>query len=139
MENNTGTGRVSIHDVYQTESKFLKAADIPKSARPIVQIESYDLAEVGEEKKKQIVLHFKGKAKVLGLNVTNSTRIAALIGSEYPDDWIGYKIRIYTSQTTYGGKTVDCIRVSEEFVEAPPERQAPRAGNEQPGAEEIPF
>ena len=44
------------------------------------------------ETKKQIVLTFAGKDKVLGLNFTNASRIEELIGTENYRDWDTQKI-----------------------------------------------
>lgn len=109
--------RISIDDVYVGSSRFLRAADL-QGNRVVVEIAKFELAEL-QDGKKQVVLHFKGKEKVLGLNVTNSSRIAMLIGSKFPDDWIGHKIKLYPTKDQMQGKQVDCIRVSEEYHEAP--------------------
>lgn len=132
---NSNSNRTSIDDIYTSDSKFLRAADL-KGSRVVVEIARFEIAEVGDEKKSQIVLHFVGKEKVLGLNITNSKRIVALSGSKYPDDWIGGKIKIFPTKTEFGGREVDCIRVSEEFFEAPPNKQA---GGSPENIDEIPF
>ena len=42
--------------------------------------------------------------------MTNANSIARRYGDE-TDDWIGAKLELYGSVTTFGGKEVDCIRI----------------------------
>lgn len=116
---------MNINDIYASSSKYLKAADL-QSTRVTVEIESFsiDTMKSDEGEKKQVVLSFKGKEKVLGLNKTNAERIAAHSGSFDPNDWIGAKIKLVPSTTQFQGREVDCIRVSEEFFEPAPGKQA---------------
>lgn len=110
---------MNIDDIYSSTSKYLKHDDL-QGNRVVVEIASYTIDEMksDEGSKKQVVLHFKGKEKVLGLNKTNAERIAVHTGSKNPEDWIGCKIKLYPSKTQFQGREVDCIRVSEEFFEA---------------------
>lgn len=109
---------MSLDDIYGSSSKFLKAADL-QGSKPVVEIEDAEVHEntYNGETKKQIVLKFVGKDKVLGLNKTNARRIAALTGSEEFPDWIGYRIRLFIDQTDLDGKTVDCIRIFPDLPE----------------------
>ena len=108
----------SIDDIYSTSSKFLKAADL-NNQKPVVEIETAEVHEntYNGETKKQVILTFAGKDKVLGLNKTNARRIAALIGTDDFTDWIGWRIRLYVDQTDLDGKTVDCIRIFPDLPE----------------------
>lgn len=110
---------MNIDEIYSGSNKYLRAADL-QGNRVVVTISDYTIEEMksDEGNKKQVVLHFDGKEKVLGLNKTNAERIAAHVGSKNPDDWIGCKIKLYPSKTQFQGREVDCIRVSEEFFEA---------------------
>lgn len=108
-----------LSDIYESNSQFLKAKDL-NGQKPVVEIESAEIREnnYGEEKKKQIVLQFVGKEKVLGLNFTNATRISQLIGTEDFEEWAGWRIRLYTDQTKLqNGQTVDCVRIMPELPE----------------------
>lgn len=109
---------MSLDDIYGSSSKFLKAADL-QGSKPVVEIEEAEVHEntYNGETKKQIVLKFVGKDKVLGLNKTNARRIAALTGTEDFDEWIGYRIRLFIDQTDLDGKTVDCIRIFPDLPE----------------------
>jgi hypothetical protein len=108
----------SIDDIYTTNSKFLKAADL-NNQKPVVEIANAEVHEntYNGETKKQVVLSFAGKDKVLGLNKTNARRISQLIGTDDFTDWIGWRIRLYVDQTDLDGKTVDCIRIFPDLPE----------------------
>jgi hypothetical protein len=56
------------------------------------------------------MVFFKGPKKPLGLNATNLAAIGAMYGFR-AKDWIGKKVTIYPTKTTFGRKQVDCIRV----------------------------
>lgn len=129
---------MSIDDVYGSTSKFLKAADL-QGGKPVVEIEDADVHEntYNGETKKQIVLTFKGKEKVLGLNKTNARRISQLIGSEDWSEWIGWRIRLFVDQTDLDGKVVDCIRIFPDLPEQVNEHAKAKAAAV--GDDEIPF
>ena len=127
---------MNIKEIYTSTSNFLKVDDLA-GHRVVVEIASYEVKEVGEEHKKQIVLTFKGKEKVLGLNKTNAEQIARLVGSDDADLWIGCKIKLKPAMTTFAGKDTPCIRISDEFFEPAPNRTAP--ASIAPSDDEIPF
>src|SRR5688572_19463139 len=111
----------NIDDIYKSNSMFLKAADLivdGRPTKPVVEIESAEVKEntYNGETKKQIVLTFVGKEKVLGLNVTNARRISQLISPD-TDEWPGYRIKLFVDQTELDGKTVDCIRIFPDLPE----------------------
>ena len=111
---------MKLNEVYTGSSNFLKAADL--QGRTIrVKISSvgvHEFEEEGKAKKKQLVLSFEGKEKKLGLNVTNATSIAKILGDD-TDMWIGGEIKIYPTTTDFGDrKDVPCIRIVEGL---PPE------------------
>lgn len=88
----------------------LEAADL--SGDTPVTIKGVDFREVGDEKVTKGVVFFDEFPRGLVLNRTNLKRIIAQHGGE-TDDWIGKTITLYPSETDFGGKTVDCIRVRE--------------------------
>lgn len=128
-----------LNDIYGSSSKYLKAADL-QGGKPVVEIEDATVQEntYNGETRKQIVLTFAGKEKVLGLNVTNARRISQLIGTEDYNDWIGYRIKLYVDQTEMDGKTVDCIRVFPDLPEQTNAR-AKAAAASADHDDEIPF
>jgi hypothetical protein len=88
----------------------LEAADFETDTE--VTIKSVDFGEVGDEKVTKGIVFFEEYKRGLVLNRTNLKRIIAQHGGE-TDDWAGKKITLYPSETDFGGKTVDCIRVRE--------------------------
>ena len=115
-----------ISEIYKSNSQFLKAVDI-KGYKPVVEIEDFEIGEVGAEKKPQIILTFKGKDKKLGCNKTNAERLWVLSGSKNPADWIGGKIRLFVDPSVqFQGKQVEAVRISQEFWE-PPQRKSAAA------------
>lgn len=91
-------------------SRYLKAADLD-GREHILAIKDVQIENVGQTKESKPVLYFRGAQKGLVLNVTNSKRIATMVGSKDTDDWKGFKIVIYPTETEFAGETVDCIRV----------------------------
>jgi hypothetical protein len=78
------------------------------------------LVGTGGKSSKKPVVYFRewgkdretGKhVKGLGLNITNVRIIAAMYGSFKVEDWIGKRITLYPTTTTFGSQTVDCIRI----------------------------
>jgi hypothetical protein len=91
-------------------SKYLKAADL-QGAEPVVTIDRVDFEPVGRDREMKAVLYFVGKAKGLILNKTNCNKIVELIGSAITEEWAGSKLKLYATETQFGGDTVDCIRI----------------------------
>jgi hypothetical protein len=117
-----------LNDIYESTSKFLKAADI-KGHTPVVTIETAEVVEndYDDGKKKQIVLTFAGKDKKLGLNYTNAAKIAELTGSEEYQDWIGTSLKLYVEKVKGPQGMVDAIRIFPELPQATPQAQAAAA------------
>lgn len=76
----------------------------------ISRVEASVLTAPGGKKNKKPVVHFEGREKGLALNRTNAKTIAAMYGND-TSRWIGQRITIYPTQTTFGSETVECIRV----------------------------
>lgn len=91
-------------------SNYLKAGDL-NGAAPVVTIDRLEVEPIGRNKEMKPVLYFEGKEKGLVLNKTNATKIAQLTGSKDTDEWAGCRIRIYATETEFGGETVECIRI----------------------------
>lgn len=128
-----------LNDIYESSSKYLKAADL-QGRKPVVEIESAEVKEntYNGETKKQIVLTFVGKDKLLGLNFTNASRIAQLIGTEDFREWPGWCIRLYTDQTKLQtGQTVDCVRVMPDLPDQVNDKARAKAVGED--LSDIPF
>lgn len=91
-------------------SKYLKASDL-KGTEPVVAIDRVDYELVGQQKDRKAVVYFSGKEKGMVLNKTNAMKIVQLSGSGDTDDWPGFKIRLYATETQFQGEMVDCIRL----------------------------
>lgn len=133
---------MSLNDIYGGNSSWLKAEDL-KGAKPVVVIANAEIREntYNGETKKQIVLSFEGKEKVLGLNFTNASKIAELTGSDNYLEWIGTAIKLYTDTTKLqDGRSVPCIRIFPELPEmsnaAPPPQQYSGPADD---SDSIPF
>lgn len=100
-------------------SKYLKASDLG-TAQPTVIIDHVSIEEVGRDKDSRPVIYFAGKEKGVVLNRTNAKKIAELVGSPETDEWAGFAVRLYATETQFGGDTVECIRIKA----APPKQKA---------------
>lgn len=78
-----------------------------------VTIEKVVQGEVTHQggKKAMPLVHFVGKRKPLGLNITNIKSIAAIVGSMHADKWPGHKITLYPTTTRTRDGMEECIRV----------------------------
>lgn len=95
-------------------SPHLEALDLGDEigASQVVTIDRVEISEVGAEKVRKGVVHLREFSRGMVLNKTNSRTIAGLLGSQ-TDDWIGERITIYRSETSYQNKIVPCIRVKD--------------------------
>ena len=103
----------SVLSMYDNE--FLYAYDLD-GKDVTVCIERVKQGEIdshrkGEKPTKKPVLYFKGKEKGLMLCITNTRSIIALYGTDKAAEWAGKWITLFPTTTTFGSKTVDCIRV----------------------------
>lgn len=99
-------------------SKYLKAEQLQGKSVTLT-IAGCTMDEIGQEKERRPVVHFKGTELGLVLNKTNGGMIAAYYGDE-TDDWIGQKLEIYPDKTQFQGKIVDCIRVRKPIEQSSP-------------------
>lgn len=98
----------NINDAFP--SNYLKAGDL-KGAEPIVTIDRVAFEPVGREREMKAVLYFTGKEKGLVLNKTNATKITQLCGSAETDHWAGFAVKLYPTETEFGGETFEVIRI----------------------------
>lgn len=106
----------NINDAFP--SKFLKASDL-SGAEPVVTMDRVDFEPVGRDREMKAVLYFVGKQKGLVLNKTNANKITDITGTAITEEWHGQRIRLYATETTFGGDTVDCVRVKPAAVAKP--------------------
>ena len=78
---------MKVNEIYSS-GNWLKAEDLPEEGATVT-IHSYEVIEQEKESDynpgqtyiaKQIVLHFEGSDKKLGLNKTNANHLAELLG-----------------------------------------------------------
>jgi hypothetical protein len=90
-------------------SKYLKATDLNGREAHVkidtVKVESMETS--GDEKP---VLYFIGKDRGLVLNKTNAEALSTALGDE-TEAWHGKSVVLFESTTSYGGRTVPCLRV----------------------------
>ncbi len=134
-----GKTMATIDDVYG-EGEWLKAADLD-GRQVVVKITSTSMTVFDDkrsgEKKKQIVLHFEGKKKKLGLNLTNAKKVASICESKNTDDWIGHSIMLYPTEVEAFGETTEAIRI--RAVPTSKARPHPPAPSFEDDLDEIPF
>lgn len=105
----------------------------------IARVVGGTLTGTGGKSNKKPILFFQGAKKGLALNITNAKTIASMYGNSFKtEDWIGKRITLYPSRTTFGGTEVDCIRIrptipGAKVKDAPPEETAPER---EPGSDD---
>lgn len=98
----------NIHESFP--SNYLKASDL-RGRSVVVKIDRVGFEPVGQTKEMKPILYFVGKDKGVVLNKTNANKIIGLVGSPNTEDWAGFHIMLYPTETSFQGETVDCIRV----------------------------
>lgn len=98
----------NINDAFP--SNYLKASDL-QGKEVIVTIDRVDFEAVGREREMKAVIYFTGKDKGVVLNKTNAKKIIEISGSAITEEWQGTQIKLYPTETEFGGETVDCIRI----------------------------
>lgn len=76
----------------------------------ISRVAAGELTANGGKKTKKPVVFFEGAEKGLALNKTNGKTIAGLYGTK-TEDWIGKRITMFTTTTSFGSEVMDCIRI----------------------------
>lgn len=137
---------MSSIDELAPSSTSLKADDLDGDEVTLT-IASYVVKEFDETdnktgetyKRKKPIFSFEETEKTFVCNVTNARAIAAALGKEM-DDWVGKKITLFPTVTSFGDKTVPCIRV--RVLKAGGGKPKFLKQSENPGAgldDEIPF
>jgi hypothetical protein len=98
--------------------KYLKPSDLT-GKEVTVTIEKVIFEPIGQSKEPRLQIKFVGRDKLFVVNKTNAHTIANLYGRD-TDNWVGKRIVLYPTTTSFGGQTVDCIR-----VKAPPRAAVP--------------
>lgn len=64
----------------------------------------------GRKKEKKPIVSFEKTAKMLLCNKTNAKTIAGMYGNDVRQ-WIGKRVTLFGTTTTFGRETVECIRI----------------------------
>lgn len=124
-------------------SKWLKASDVDEDGI-ILTIRTVEEETIGQgaNAEDKWVLYFKELDKGMVLNKTNMTTIAKLCGDE-TDEWEGKRITLYSTETLFEGKTVECIRVKSKPPKAAAAKNSKAAasvtGDDPVDEDQIPF
>jgi len=133
--------KMKLDEIYAGGSDSIKAEDL-KGKDVTLTISAMEVREFDEEgkyglyKAKKIVLAFKETDKTMVLNKTNGYSIADLLHIDDPEQWIGCKITIFPTRTSFGNKMVDCIRIRD--AQAPEGVRTPKKYDET-DHNEVPF
>jgi len=114
-------------------SKFIKAADLQDRDWSVTlkAVEMETMEQTGEEKP---VLYFVETDRGLVLNKTNADTISTKLGDDETDNWPGAKLVLFPATTSFGGRTVPCIRVRLDTSAAPQVSTAPQGPSD-----DVPF
>ncbi|MEE8384484.1 MAG: hypothetical protein V3S01_01020 [Dehalococcoidia bacterium] len=133
----------------ESESKYLKVSDLElpggQFAEPVVEIESVNIEEVGDENEEKFVVYFVGKNKGMVCGVTVQRALIALF--EKPPDsttgamtahFGGNKVQLFNDVSVmYGSKRTGGLRLRAAVGSSQPApSQPPPAAQVE---DEIPF
>ena len=102
---------MDVRKLYDKEYVYAYDLEGKDATVTIERVTGGTLIGTGGKSNKKPVLFFKGTKKGLALNITNARIIAGLYGGFDSDAWLGKKITLYPTTTTFGSQTVDCIRI----------------------------
>jgi hypothetical protein len=98
---------MNVNDIYGGD--WLKSEHLQGDTN--VTVEGCTVHEMGEEKRKQLVLSFRDQSKQLGLNKTNAETMSSMFGTE-TNDWISKKVCLWVDENVYlNGKRVCGVRI----------------------------
>ena len=158
-ESSGGANMLRHADLYDEKASNAEGHDC--YGEPIVLVERVTVDRVTSREKpkgeRRNFLHFKGKSKPLGMNVTNCETVAALSGSVDTARWVGLTIQLYvdTAARYPSGKTGPAIRirpfrpkakadtaalpdVPEDVRERIEEAQSAAVEGREPGSDDVP-
>ncbi len=115
-------------------SKFLKAADLPDGKDVPVTVDQFE--EVDMDDGKKLAVRFRGKNKLLLLNLTNREAISDVFGDDVRLA-VGKQVVLYKDKTRFQGATVACVRLKVEDPRTP--EPQPDEAEAQQSDEETPW
>ncbi len=113
---------------------YLGAWDLPHDVTvTISKVEAKKLRNGSSKANTKPVLYFQGKEKGMACNKTNGKTIAAMYGNDV-EKWVGKRITLYATTTTFGSDTVECIRIRPRVPTGNAENPPPEPLPQEPGA-----
>jgi hypothetical protein len=105
-----GTDVRTMYDKEYLYAYDLKGRDVTLTIERVTQGK---LTGTGGKSSKKPVVYFREgtEKKGLALNITNARTIAGMYGGFEVEKWIGKRITLFPTTTTFGSNTVECIRI----------------------------
>jgi len=122
-------------------SKYLKSSDIPDGREAHVKIDTVQMESMETTGDEKPVAYFIDREKGLVLNKTNADAISIAYGDDTAA-WHGQPIVLFATTTSFGGRTVPCLRVRVPRVLAPSATQETAITDNSDAAvgnSEVPF
>jgi len=98
----------SLFDKAYLYSYDLQGRDVTVT---IARVTGGTLVGTGGKSNKKPILFFEKTQKGLALNITNARTIAAMYGGFDSDKWVGKRVTLYPTTTTFGSQQCECIRI----------------------------
>lgn len=77
----------------------------------IKRVSAGEITGQGGKKSGKPIVEFSDHARKLALNKTNGKIIADMLGTPDVSKWVGKRITLYPTNTSFGSEQVECIRV----------------------------
>ena len=92
------------------DREYIGAWDLPHDVTVTIErVEARKLQNKTKTNTKPVIF-FAGREKGFACNKTNGKTIAAMYGNDV-EKWVGKRVTLYATTTTFGSDTVECIRV----------------------------
>ena len=92
-------------------ARWLKAEDCHPPVILTIKTVGFEDVGSGADVKRKLVVRFEERPEGFILNVTNGNLIAALLGTDDYDDWVGSRICLASRKVPFKDGLVDAIRV----------------------------
>lgn len=103
--------------------------DFTDATLTIKRVTAGEVTGAGGKKSGKPIVEFSDHERKWALNKTNGKIIASLLGSPDVSKWVGKRITLYPTYTSFGSEQVECIRVKEVLP--------PQTGAVGPGAFDL--
>jgi len=90
-------------------SNYLQSSEF-KGKPTRLTISTVSQEEIGQDRKKKLVIYFKNRDQAMVVNKTNAMTLISAFGPETAG-WVGKPVEVYTEPTLFQGKRVDGLRV----------------------------